>query len=185
MKFASRSAIESLSSANCGSSASRAKAGPIPLLCNPRKDDLEEGRSGVVGRDTGERDRARSGSRVCDAERDCSMFSKVSGARMLCRVIGVVFWTCSSRLELRLVLMFAGIASRASRTSCSLADVHLDHMTWNNLNFLSFSRPSLFVCMFVSSFCSKYLARIRVSTFNSALYSKTRGAPERRFDSCR
>ena len=78
MKFASRSAIESLSSANCGSSASRAKAGATPLLCDPRKDDLEDGRRGVVGRETGDRERARSGSRLCDAERGCSMLWPVS-----------------------------------------------------------------------------------------------------------
>lgn len=78
MKFASRSAIESLSSANCGSSASSAKAGATPLLCDPRKDDLEDGRSGVVGRETGDRDRARSGSLLCDAERGCSILSPVS-----------------------------------------------------------------------------------------------------------
>jgi hypothetical protein len=140
MKFASRSAIESLSSANCGSSASRAKAGAMPLLCDPRNDDLEEGRRGVVGRETGERDRARNGSRVCDAERVCSMFSGGSDIQMLYGVIGVVF--------LDVALLMKGQASvdvcvdtkveetpeafrRASR--CSLAGVHRGHMTWNNL----------------------------------------------------
>ena len=87
MKLASRSAIESLSSANCGSSASRAKAGAIPLLCDPRKEDLEDGRRGVVGRETGERDRARSGRRFCEAERGCSISSVLSETEVLYREI--------------------------------------------------------------------------------------------------
>lgn len=59
MKFASRSAIESASSANCGSKASTTglfwfvdveAPNEAPPL---RRDDLELGRSGVVGRDDG------------------------------------------------------------------------------------------------------------------------------------
>jgi hypothetical protein len=93
MKLASRSAIESLSSANWGSRASRAKAGAIPLLCDPRKDDLEEGLRGVVGRDTGERDRGRSGRRLREVDRGCSMFEnareEVSPAQIIWRWMDV------------------------------------------------------------------------------------------------
>lgn len=64
MKFASRSAIESLSSANWSLKESSAVGPSKPLVCELRKEDREEGRSGVVGRDTGERDLARDNGRV-------------------------------------------------------------------------------------------------------------------------
>jgi len=63
IKLASRSAIESLSSANCGSSASSGALPTSPLGCEVRREDREEGRSGVVGRETGERERVRDGNR--------------------------------------------------------------------------------------------------------------------------
>ena len=55
MKFASKSAMESDSSAKEGSKSSRgASDAPIMLaLPDSRNDDLEEGRSGVVGRERG------------------------------------------------------------------------------------------------------------------------------------
>lgn len=57
MKLASKSAIESDSSANAGSNDSRgASAAPIILdLPDSRKEDRDEGRKGVVGRDVGRR----------------------------------------------------------------------------------------------------------------------------------
>ena len=64
MKFASRSAIESPSSANWSLNESRAFGLPKPLVCELRKDEREEGRSGVVGRETGERDLARDNGRL-------------------------------------------------------------------------------------------------------------------------
>ncbi len=49
MRFASKSAIESASSANCGS---RSSSGLEPLgPVEARKEEREEGRRGVVGRD--------------------------------------------------------------------------------------------------------------------------------------
>jgi hypothetical protein len=58
MKFASKSAIESDNSANAGSNASRGVSDAPPTLDLPdsRKDDREDGRRGVVGRDVGRRD---------------------------------------------------------------------------------------------------------------------------------
>jgi hypothetical protein len=59
MKLASRSAMESASSANAGSRASMANLPPLIGLTYPappvpsRKDDLELGRKGVVGREEG------------------------------------------------------------------------------------------------------------------------------------
>lgn len=55
MKLASRSAIESDSSANAGSKASRgASVAPLRLAFpDSRNEDLEEGRRGVVGRERG------------------------------------------------------------------------------------------------------------------------------------
>lgn len=59
MKLASRSAIESASSANCGSNALIAGSSYpaalrlLPYPCELRMDDLELGRSGVVGREVG------------------------------------------------------------------------------------------------------------------------------------
>ena len=63
MKLASKSAIESDSSAKAGSNESSGTADAPPMLAfaDSRKDDLEEGRRGVVGRD--------SGLRVPDVER--------------------------------------------------------------------------------------------------------------------
>jgi hypothetical protein len=57
IKFASKSAIESESSANDGSKDSRGASDGPPMLDLPdsRKDDREEGRKGVVGRDVGRR----------------------------------------------------------------------------------------------------------------------------------
>lgn len=51
--------MESVSSANCASSASSGKP-PLceawyPLFCELRRDEREEGRRGVVGREMGER----------------------------------------------------------------------------------------------------------------------------------
>ena len=63
MRLASRSAIESASSANCGS---RASSGASfcelvdwAWVVEARKEEREEGRRGVVGRDVGERERVR------------------------------------------------------------------------------------------------------------------------------
>jgi hypothetical protein len=59
--FASRSATASDSSANAGSNVLRGKDAASPwvlLRADSRKDDLDEGRSGVVGRER-EVDRAR------------------------------------------------------------------------------------------------------------------------------
>jgi hypothetical protein len=55
MKLASRSAIESDNSANDGSKDSRGAFDRPPTLDLPdsRKDEREDGRSGVVGRDVG------------------------------------------------------------------------------------------------------------------------------------
>lgn len=64
MKLASRSAIESDSSAKEGSNASRGTSSDAPLreaLPDSRKDERDDGRRGVVGRD--------SGLRVADVER--------------------------------------------------------------------------------------------------------------------
>ena len=57
MKFASKSAIESDSSANAGSKDSRGESDTAPMLALPvsRKDEREEGRNGVVGREVGRR----------------------------------------------------------------------------------------------------------------------------------
>jgi hypothetical protein len=57
MKFASRSAIESDSSAKAGSKISKGASEMPPMLDLPdsRKEDLEDGRRGVVGRDVGRR----------------------------------------------------------------------------------------------------------------------------------
>lgn len=80
MKLASRSAMESLNSANCGSRASSAVATPVPLLCELRSDDLDEGRNGVVGREIGDRERVRPGARLCDVERTCAIsFENATG----------------------------------------------------------------------------------------------------------
>ena len=64
MKLVSKSAIESLSSANCGSSESSALARGVMLLCEFRKEDRDEGLRGVVGRDTGDRDLGLTDVRV-------------------------------------------------------------------------------------------------------------------------
>ena len=55
MKLASRSAIESDNSAKAGSNASRGASDGPPILALPdsRREEREEGRSGVVGRDRG------------------------------------------------------------------------------------------------------------------------------------
>ncbi|CAL3971694.1 unnamed protein product [Diplocarpon coronariae] len=55
MKLSSKSAIESDSSANEGSNASRGAYDAPPMLAFPdsRKDEREEGRRGVVGREIG------------------------------------------------------------------------------------------------------------------------------------
>lgn len=55
MKLASKSAIESDNSAKAGSKASRGASDAPPMLAFPdsRKEDLEDGRKGVVGRDKG------------------------------------------------------------------------------------------------------------------------------------
>jgi hypothetical protein len=55
IKLASKSAIESDNSANAGSKASRGASDAPPMLAFPdsRKDDLDEGRKGVVGRERG------------------------------------------------------------------------------------------------------------------------------------
>lgn len=55
MKLASRSAMESESSAKAGSKLSRGNAEPPPVLDLPdsRKEEREAGRKGVVGRETG------------------------------------------------------------------------------------------------------------------------------------
>ncbi len=52
IKFASRSAIESASSANAGSKVFRGKCAPPETLslADSRNEDREDGRSGVVGR---------------------------------------------------------------------------------------------------------------------------------------
>lgn len=57
MKLASRSAIESESSANAGSRASSGVSDAPPKLPLPesRREDREEGRRGVVGRERGRR----------------------------------------------------------------------------------------------------------------------------------
>ena len=70
MKFASRSAMLSASSASCGSRASR---GVTVLMLvewagfaeeeEARKEVRLEGRRGVVGREIGERERVREGAR--------------------------------------------------------------------------------------------------------------------------
>ena len=53
--MASKSAIESDNSANAGSKASRGASVAPPMLAFPdsRKEDLDEGRRGVVGRERG------------------------------------------------------------------------------------------------------------------------------------
>jgi hypothetical protein len=63
IKLASRSAMESDSSANAGSNASSGASDAPPMLDFPdsRKEEREEGRNGVVGRDVG--------LRVLDPER--------------------------------------------------------------------------------------------------------------------
>ena len=55
MKLASRSAIESDNSAKAGSKASRGASDAPPILALPdsRREEREEGRSGVVGRERG------------------------------------------------------------------------------------------------------------------------------------
>jgi len=55
IKFASKSAIESDNSAKAGSKASRGASDAPPMLALPdsRKEDREEGRKGVVGRERG------------------------------------------------------------------------------------------------------------------------------------
>jgi hypothetical protein len=69
IKFASRSAIESVSSANCASSASSGKPplceGWYALFWELRREEREDGRRGVVGRDMGE----RCGRRLREFER--------------------------------------------------------------------------------------------------------------------
>lgn len=71
MKFASRSAIPSLSSANWFSSASRGFCSAAVLACcELRREVRDDGRKGVVGRD---------GSRVRDAERERSRWFAGSG----------------------------------------------------------------------------------------------------------
>jgi hypothetical protein len=57
MKLASRSAIESESSANAGSKASRGASDAPPKLPLPdsRREEREDGRRGVVGRERGRR----------------------------------------------------------------------------------------------------------------------------------
>lgn len=52
IRFASRSAMASDSSPNCGSKASSGNGAWLLALAESRKDDREEGRNGVVGRDT-------------------------------------------------------------------------------------------------------------------------------------
>jgi len=54
MKLASRSAIESDSSANSGSKASRGR-GPLLDLPDSRREEREDARRGVVGRESGRR----------------------------------------------------------------------------------------------------------------------------------
>ena len=76
MKLASRSAMESLSSANWSLNESSTVGPSNPLDCEFRKDDREEGRRGVVGRDTGERDRVRDIGRVWEAERCCDILEE-------------------------------------------------------------------------------------------------------------
>jgi hypothetical protein len=77
MKFASRSAIESVSSANCASSA---LSGKLPLcelwyalFCELRREERDEGRRGVVGREMGE----RCGRRLREFERGAEAVSIV------------------------------------------------------------------------------------------------------------
>ena len=55
MKFASKSAIESENSANAGSNVSSgaSESPPWRTLAESRKDDLDEGRRGVTGREIG------------------------------------------------------------------------------------------------------------------------------------
>lgn len=55
MKLASRSAIESDNSAKAGSNDSSGVSETPPVLALPdsRRDDLDDGRKGVVGRDVG------------------------------------------------------------------------------------------------------------------------------------
>jgi hypothetical protein len=55
MKLASKSAIESDSSANAGSNTSKGAFDAPPMLDLPdsRREEREEGRSGVVGRESG------------------------------------------------------------------------------------------------------------------------------------
>lgn len=129
MKLASRSAIESLSSANCGSRASRARAGTTPLLCDPRNDDLEEGRRGVVGRDTGERDRGRTGRRLREAERGCSMFDEAREGfdvvQTLYRRMCCNYDQCCSRLDLAVPLHALLIAFLAWHLERNIEDGEL------------------------------------------------------------
>ena len=80
MKLASRSAIESVSSANCGSSAS---SGISPLceewyalFCELRREEREEGRRGVVGREMGE----RCGRRLREFDRGAEAVSILIGS---------------------------------------------------------------------------------------------------------
>ena len=80
MKLASRSAIESVSSANCASSES---SGNLPLceewyalFCELRREEREEGRKGVVGREMGE----RCGRRLREFERSTEAVSILIGS---------------------------------------------------------------------------------------------------------
>jgi hypothetical protein len=80
IRFASRSAIESLSSANCGSRCSK----PVGIVSfgsavDARKEEREEARRGVVGRDMGERERVREGCR--DVGRGWAMFGELQDVR--------------------------------------------------------------------------------------------------------
>lgn len=83
----------SASSANCGSSASRGEAPPspavplAPAVCvdvDARKEDREEGRSGVVGRDSGAGERERVRCADVDGARLCDMVDNVEGVAVLC-----------------------------------------------------------------------------------------------------
>lgn len=57
MKFASKSAIESESSANAGSKTSKGtEDAPVLERADTPREEREEGRRGVVGRDMGPRD---------------------------------------------------------------------------------------------------------------------------------
>ena len=73
IRFASRSAIESLNSANCGSKASRGDGPVKSLLCDALNEDREDARSGVVGRETGDRDLTLPAGRVCDIALPCDI----------------------------------------------------------------------------------------------------------------